>query len=106
MADGSIGFYHPRKPAVDLSWERSVRSEACQRGQLGRGKTIMQRLRSIATAISAAMLTSAASAADYGPEPGWDGARAMTEAAPRAKMIDPASTRISWPYRFVQGYSN
>jgi hypothetical protein len=66
----------------------------------------MKRLRFIALAVSAGWLTSAAAAADYGPEPRWDSARGVTEAALRAKMIDPASTRISWPYTFVQGYSN
>ena len=66
----------------------------------------MGRLRFIATAMSAGMLAGAAAAADYGPKPDSDNARSLVEAALRAKMIDPASTRISWPYAFVRGYSN
>lgn len=106
MAVADLSFYHLWKPAVELSRAKSMRSGARQRGPRGRGGTIMGRLRSIALAASAAMLGNAATAADYGPEPRGDSAHAITEAALRAKMIDPASTRISWPYRFVRGYSN
>ena len=60
---------------------------------------------SIALALFAGALTAAAPAPDYGAEPDPDGAHATVEAALRAKMIDPASTRIRWPYRFVRGFT-
>jgi hypothetical protein len=66
----------------------------------------MRLLRSIAIAVSAGLLASAAAATDFGPEPDWGEARIVTEAALKAKMIDPASTRISWPYGFTQGFVN
>jgi hypothetical protein len=62
--------------------------------------------RLIAIALAAALLAGASPAPDYGAEPDWDGARNSVEAALKAKMIDPASTRISWPYSFAQGFTN
>jgi hypothetical protein len=66
----------------------------------------MEYSRTIAIALAAGMLTAAAPAPDYGAEPDWDGAHATVETALRAKMIDPASTQIRWPYRFVRGFTN
>jgi hypothetical protein len=63
----------------------------------------MGALRKIVIAVSAGVAAGAASAADFGAEPSWDGARAQVEDALRTKMIDPASTQIRWPYGFVPG---
>jgi hypothetical protein len=65
----------------------------------------MINLRTIAIALAAGMLTAAAPPPDYGDEPSWDSARSTVEAALRAKMIDPSSTRIRWPYRFTRGFT-
>ena len=61
--------------------------------------------RTIAIALAAGTLTAAAPAPDYGDEPSWENARNTVEVALRAKMIDPASTRIRWPYRFARGFT-
>ena len=65
----------------------------------------MEASRFIAIALAASLLTAAAAPADYGAEPNSDRAHATIEAALRAKMIDPASTRITWPYRFSRGFT-
>jgi hypothetical protein len=65
----------------------------------------MRYSRTIAIALAAGMLAAAAPAPDYGIEPSRDGARSTVEAALRAKMIDPLSTRIRWPYRFTRGFT-
>jgi len=67
-------------------------------GGLDSAGNIMGHQRSIAIALAAALLAGAAPPPDYGAEPDWDAARNNVEAALKAKMIDPASTRISWPY--------
>lgn len=41
---------------------------------------------------------------DYGPPPDWTNAREMTEAAVRAKLIDPESARFEWPNGFKTGF--
>lgn len=61
--------------------------------------------RTIAITLAAGMLTAAAPAPDYGAEPAWDSARSTVETALRAKMIDPLSTQIRWPYRFARGFT-
>ncbi len=58
-----------------------------------------------AVAFAAGLLAGAAPVPDYGAEPSWDSARGTAEAALRAKMIDPLSTQIRWPYRFVRGFT-
>jgi hypothetical protein len=61
--------------------------------------------RTIAIALAAGTLTAAAPPPNYGAEPSWDNARNTVEVALRAKMIDPTSTQIRWPYRFVRGFT-
>ena len=41
--------------------------------------------------------------ADIGPEPATQEARAITEQAIKARLIDPDSARIEWPYAFTGG---
>lgn len=41
--------------------------------------------------------------ADPGPDPTWEQAVPLAEAALRNKLIDPQSAQIAWPYNFVSG---
>jgi hypothetical protein len=51
------------------------------------------------------LLTAAAkeTAPDYGPDPTWERAVPLAEAAIKDNLIDPSSAQIEWPYNFSTG---
>jgi hypothetical protein len=66
----------------------------------------MKPSRLIAIALASAIPAVAAPTPDYGPAPSVEDAHATVEVALKAKMIDPTSTRIRWPYAFTAGFTN
>jgi len=61
--------------------------------------------RNLAIIVLAAMTIGAApiTQADVGPPPSWESAVAMGTAAIKARLTDPDSARIEWPYNFIPG---